>query len=147
MYLWSFITPWTVGLYVFLTLFQVVIAIYTSRWLKGTPEINKKYFSFARTDYPYWSYWQSFCIHLCGLSVIRTCLSTSILFVMSVLASCVMIGHKLGDKVPKWRQKAVFYILIPFFRMKLLTCGMIWLDKEQKSDVDYKKYLGPDWKP
>lgn len=25
--------------------------------------------------------------------------------------------------------------------------GVVWLSKKRRSDIDYRKYLGPDWKP
>jgi hypothetical protein len=58
-----------------------------------------------------------------------------------------MIGHKRGTKVSKWRQKAVYYVLAPFFRLLMFVVGVTWLDKEQKRDINYQKYLGPEWKP
>lgn len=32
-------------------------------------------------------------------------------------------------------------------RLQLLISGVVWLEYEEVKDADYKKWLGPDWKP
>ena len=35
----------------------------------------------------------------------------------------------------------------PTARLHMFLCGVVWIDYTKRTDIDYKKYLGPNWKP
>ena len=58
-----------------------------------------------------------------------------------------MCGTPSGGKLPKWKENALRYgIKIPA-RIHLLCSGVVSCGWSFKKEVDYKKWLGPDWKP
>lgn len=56
-----------------------------------------------------------------------------------------MITHKRGDPMPKWKR---WLILWPkwFARCLVWWGGIKWV-KTERPQVDYKKFLGPQWEP
>ena len=47
----------------------------------------------------------------------------------------------------KWRTNVIHYLIKPFSRLHMLSSGVVWISLEERRDIDYRKYLGPDWKP
>lgn len=58
-----------------------------------------------------------------------------------------MIGYKDGTKMGPFRNFMVNTMGQIFCRVELLNLGFTWIDFIHDDSVDYKKYLGPDWKP
>ena len=58
-----------------------------------------------------------------------------------------MIGVKMGEPLPKWRENLIKIVIWPFTRIHLLCSGMPFIGWQFRPDVDYSKWLGPDWKP
>ena len=56
-----------------------------------------------------------------------------------------MIGHKKGDRLGPIRYALIFGSLKPLCRLFMLLLGCYWMDSRQVDDIDYKKWLGPDW--
>ena len=57
-----------------------------------------------------------------------------------------MLGHKAGTPLHPIRRiltkKPGQYLP----RLLIFVAGLVWINVE-RPDIDYKKYLGPDWKP
>ena len=68
--------------------------------------------------------------------------------VYAIWVQICMIGVSSDNpKIGPTRQ-----FLITFFgklsvRLQAFIAGLVWVDVEYVKDVDYKKWLGPDWKP
>lgn len=58
----------------------------------------------------------------------------------------MLLGHKMDEPLPKWREETLRQFLKPTVRAIMLGAGIVWVDYEHRKDVDYKKWLGPDWK-
>ena len=57
-----------------------------------------------------------------------------------------MIGHVKGEPLSYWRWNIIYYLIKPFARFVMLSSGVILIEEKQRSDLDYRKYLGPYWK-
>lgn len=76
-------------------------------------------------------------INMIVVFILRYFLCWLIVAVMTLCAVTCMIGHQKGLPAAKWRQKAVYNILAPMFRMLMFFIGVTWMKKEKKTDVDY----------
>lgn len=56
----------------------------------------------------------------------------------------VMLGHKSGTPISPLKRFLCWRPAAPGARLLLFFLGITWL-KLEKPDVDFKKYLGPDW--
>jgi hypothetical protein len=56
-----------------------------------------------------------------------------------------MITHTRGTPMPKWKR---YLIWQPYFlpRWLIFFAGVVWI-KVERPKIDYKQFLGPDWKP
>jgi len=68
------------------------------------------------------------------------------MFVWSIFLIPMMIGAPKGRPIEKWRYALVNCWIKPPLRVFLFTAGVTWMSKGRKRDIDYKKWLGPDWK-
>jgi hypothetical protein len=145
-YFCSWVTPFWITLYVLIGTLPVWAVIYSKRYLKGTPELNKKYSAFARLDYPDWSYlW----VPLTGLLTgypIRFTIAFTIKITYITVAFFALLGVNRKKPLSKWRLKILSATRFLLSRAHLMACGCYSIQKVLP-DVDYKKYLGPDWKP
>lgn len=57
------------------------------------------------------------------------------------------MGHNPEEKLSHWRVVSIRYFIRPFARIHLLMCGVTWVRYNYKQNKDYRKWLGPDWKP
>lgn len=57
-----------------------------------------------------------------------------------------MIGHTFGKPVEPIRRFFILNIGKILVRIKIISIGIYSINWE-KPDIDYKKWLGPDWKP
>ena len=62
---------------------------------------------------------------------------------------CLMIGvTDLGIKpLNPWRAWAIKKSQYYMTAVHLKMCGMVWVSVQERPDICYKNYLGPDWKP
>jgi hypothetical protein len=58
----------------------------------------------------------------------------------------LMIFHKRGTPMPAWKRWLSRSPGIPLSRLLVFFAGIFWI-KTERPKFDYKKYLGPDWKP
>ena len=135
-YLASWMTTKYVLIYFLLSALPLWWTIYFQRYLKGTPELNKLYWPFARTDYKNWNPVLGVIINgfLCFAFRYVCCW----ILVVGIFLVCITIsiGHKQGTLVPKWRSKAIYYAVSPLLRLMSFSVGVVWISKDKK-EVDY----------
>lgn len=68
--------------------------IYSKRYLKGTPELNKQYWPFARNDYKDWKPIQGLFINAILLFPFRTLACWIIVMLICLVSVTMMIGFK-----------------------------------------------------
>ena len=112
-YLKSWMTTKYLLIYFLLTAFPYWWTIYFQRHLKGTPELNKQYWPYARTDYKNWDPILGVVINGCLFFWFRYMGCWIAVISIFLVSITILIGHKQGTPVPKWRQKAVFYMSKP----------------------------------
>lgn len=138
--------PWVLG---YNLVFSVVAPIYIkwdSRHLIGTPELNKKYHSFYRYDMPEWDLLTGIIFNFVSFYPLRLLSAGLAVIVICLICMACLIGHESGTAVPKWRVKTCRFLIVPLLRFLNFTMGMVWINL-RRIDVDWRKYLGPDWKP
>lgn len=147
----EFLTPYftttNIAIYVACCCLPSWAAIFACRKLEGSPELNQKYWPFARTDFKNWGYIKFAVLNFLLLFPVRYFIAWVCVFSFTTLALILMIGHKQGTPLAKWRYTIIKYLIKPFSRLHMLMSGVFWVTQEQRRDIDYSKYLGPDWKP
>jgi len=135
-YLASWITTKYVLIYILLTAFPLWWTFYFQRHLKGTPELNKLYWPFARTDYKNWNPVLGVIIN--GFLFYSFRYVCCWILVVAIFLACItiLIGHRQGTPVPKWRSKAIYYVVSPLLRLLSFSVGVIWISKDKK-EFDY----------
>ena len=136
-YLASWMTIKYLSIYFVLTSFPIWWTIYFQRHLKGTPELNQKYWPFARTDYKNWNPIFGVIINGCLFFWFRYVGCWLVVIAIFVVAVTISFGHKQGTNVPKWRQKAIYYTTAPLFRLLIFIVGIVWISRDKKKKVDY----------
>ena len=127
-------------------IFFLEYALYKTRAVrKVDEERDSKYSAFRRYDVKHWKRW-------------RLYFGTPFLFPRMILAILHLLGLYLVIRVVNFNMTATrppsqLQIKITIFLSKcfkrsemLVAGGVIWVSKK-KVDYDYKKYLGPEWKP
>ena len=141
------------------TLFQIVvylIASYALHWLvifhfgaahftkNKDPVLRKKYTPFIRTDMHTWhTIWTAIMI---PTYIPRICTGVALLAIYGITTSIIMIGVN-PDRIDKVRYSIIKVMGWFICRGILLVSGLVWIKTEYMEDVNYKKWLGPDWKP
>jgi len=144
-WLWSFLTPLNITVYLVLSVLPYVALIKHGAKLVGTPELNAKYWVFSRLDLDKWSFWRFALINIFTLGIIRFVIGWLCVLWIVVVILIVMIGQTPGSKVSKLRGNLLHYALKPPTRIFLLCSGLVSCNSTEVP-LDYKKYLGPDWK-
>lgn len=108
------------------------------------PEVRKKYPPFVRSDVDKWH--QLWTLPNIATAIPRLIIGFSLLMVYGIATYIVMIGVN-ADKIDKTRHTIIKIMGYFICRGILLVSGVIWLKTEYMEEVDYKKWLGPDWKP
>lgn len=88
----TWLTPFWITTYVLFATVPQILVIYNKRYLKGTPELNKKYHAFARLDYPHWSYIRIILMSLFSLFPIRWTLGIGVKIIYITVAFFAMLG-------------------------------------------------------
>jgi len=65
---------------------------------------------------------------------------------VSILIFFISLTHKRGTPYTGWKFSLISTACTISARITLAGVGIFKIN-EQKVDIDYKKYLGPDWKP
>ena len=52
-----------------------------------------------------------------------------------------------GDDNRKFRDNILKFIVPLNFRIMLFIGGIVWINTEYMYEADYRKWLGPEWKP
>lgn len=145
-YLYSWLTPFWITLYVIMSILPSWISIYKCRKLAGSPELNEKYDAFARLDYKDWNPIVMPLVAFFTLAPLKMLLSFGIMVLYVFSCIWFMIGHKKGTPLSKWRLLGVRFFCFLYGRLHLLFVGITYISSENAEKVDYRKYLGPDWK-
>ena len=113
----------------------------------GNDELNKKYYAFHRHDVKNWTFLKLFLDNFFLLGPIRY--STAWIMCASALfwTNIIMLGQDRDKPVDKWREEAMRLAMKPHARIHMFSCGLVWTNYTRRPDVDYKEWLGPDWKP
>jgi len=146
-WMWSWFTPFWIGIYMAITAAQCGYTVYSyKKRLTGTPELNKKYWPFRRNDLEHWKFFSGTII--CGLAGLpfRYIICWAIVSSISLVVRICCIGHDWISPIEKWRAMLIFKSTAWMFRTLIWFIGVTWVTKERKK-VDYSKYLGKDWKP
>jgi len=80
------------------------------------------------------------------LAPIRYIVGYTHCFVHALICIVVMLGEDIEKPLPTWKRKFLIFVVRPSARLILLCAGVIWWTNVERKDVDYKKWLGPDWK-
>lgn len=135
-----------ISIYLVFSTLPIMAIIFFKRHLKGTPELNAKYHSFARIDYPHWSYWKMPLLNILTLFPVRFVLAISIKVIYITIVAIVFCGTKPGEPLAKWRTNILKVVRFVLSKPHWLCCGIVSITKVVPN-VDYSKYLGPDWTP
>jgi hypothetical protein len=146
-YIWTWFTPFWIIIYVSMSILPSWITIYNNQHLEGSPELNEKYHAFARTDYKDWNPIINPLVAMLTLAPIKTIVSWVLMVLYVIGCFPFLIGHKLGKPLSKFRVWGIKLMNIIFGRLHLFFCGVLFCSGQNATNVDYKKYLGPEWKP
>ena len=134
---------WTVFAYIFhyWVMFIKCRAYYDKR---DDPELMRKFAPFMRNDMHTWH--DAIAIILIPTAVPRLALGTLLLMIYGVSTTIIMIGVD-ADRIDKYRLAFIRYMGYFVCRSILFIGGVVWLETKRVEDADYRKWLGPDWKP
>ena len=146
-YLWSWCTPTTFIVYVILCILPAVYMSKQAKKFKGNEELNKKYWPWHRYDVANWKAHRLALDNFIFLGPIRFGVAWCVVLCFTTLIFIVMIGQSKTEPLAKWRERFLRLTIKPHTRLHMLMCGVSWIKYNRRSDVNYEKYLGPDWKP
>ena len=106
-------------------------------------EIEKKFAPFSREDYDKISLIKSFPKWL--LFIPKMIVSVMILIFGTIVVICLQIGYKRGSPISPQRRYFIKLAGKIVGRALLFTMGVTYINVE-RPEIDYTKYLGPDWK-
>jgi hypothetical protein len=137
MFLWI----WT-----FLSVGPAVYAFTQMRYLKGTPELQRKYDAFYRTDVDQWNV-VLFSVIMFFTAIPRFFILWVSVFVWVIFVNIISIGSdsKAFDQRTTWRGNLCYHSAMLLGKEILLMSG-VWKVNHVTKKICYKKYLGPDWK-
>jgi hypothetical protein len=87
------------------------------------------------------------CIWLNFFWLPRMLLVGSLMALWTVFLIPLMIGAPTDRPVERWRYRLITALAQPSLRLGLLSSGVVWIDFNKTYVPDYKRFLGPDWKP
>lgn len=143
---WAVNAPLTLLAFLIAGCLPTAYIVATSGKLRGTPELNKKYYAFARTDMHKWNLWRTFGFGILTLGPVRY-LGAWTMVLLCTLCILPMIGHKQGTNVSAWRAWFAWIVIYFTTRVHGYCSGNLWIGYNYVRDKCYKKYLGPDWRP
>ena len=113
--------------------------------IKVDEERDSKYSAFRRYDVKHWKRWR---LYLAAPFLPARCILAILhLFVLYIFIRVINF-NMTETNPPSEFQKWLTVEISKLIKRSQLLCagGMIWITKKYL-DVDYKKYLGPDWTP
>ena len=110
---------------------------------KDDPGLKKKYAPFMRNDMHTWH--GVIAIILIPTAVPRLAAGCFLSAIYAFCTSIIMIGVD-ADRIDPVRWSIIRYLGWIACRLTLLFGGVVWLETK-RLDIDYSKWLGPDWKP
>ena len=146
-YLLSWFTPSTVLIYLILSAAPAAYMAKESKKFIGTDELNKKYYAFHRYDAKNWTFGRLFINNIIFLMPIRFITAWSLAITVLIFTKIIMIGQDKTKPVTKWREESCRLMVKVPSRIHMFMCGLTWINFSKRPDVDYKEWLGPDWKP
>ena len=79
-------------------------------------------------------------------NLLRLMFGSVILIILTIWTATVCIGIN-PEKIDPYRLSLIRWMGQWVCRGILLASGIYWINVEYMEDADYKKWLGPDWKP
>ena len=119
----------------------------TKRVRKVDEDRDSKYPSFRRTDVRKWKRWRLYIFAPILLPKILLCVATLAALMITAKLIFISAGKNKNLALVGWRK----FIVKNMARFTARTCmflgpGLYWYNLE-RPQVDWKKYLGPEWKP
>lgn len=115
--------------------------IYTNKRSKPDPKRDANFEPFVRHDYNNWSYWKAIFTHFFFWP--RFIIGWTGFLCLALVGVICCIGHD-PYHLPAWKTKIVHKWGIVMGYVVCLSGGII--PRSKRMEVDYSKYLGPDWK-
>ena len=139
-YIIAFIINWAINI--------LIIEFLAIRKLQPLINVDEKrdaqYPAFRRNDLFWFN--RPWLYLTCPFMLFRlTCVFSS-LFICAMLCNLAVLGHPKVDPIRGWRYALIRVAQFVTSVIVLACSGVFWLQLN-KSQVCYKKYLGPDWKP
>ena len=144
-YIWTWFTPFWITIY-FLTCLAPIYAVINVSKLKGTPELNEKYHSFARLDLQHWSWWKMPLMSIIYLMPLRLFACYGVIIFYVIFIQFILIGTNPNKPMGSFRFAIVNFLIHWLGKLHLWGSGVLFY-KKSNPKVDYSKYLGPEWKP
>jgi hypothetical protein len=111
---------------------------------KADPHINEQYPMFMRNDVKELSFWK--CLPFLMTLWPRAFIVFGIIITYTVYVNICMLGHKAGQPLHPVR-RILTKLPGQYMPRALIFCfGVLWI-KVTRPEVDWRQYLGPDWKP
>ena len=125
----------------------IVMRYYVLRDLfrtKDDKEINEKFKPFVRKDLLNMHIIWSFPFYI--TFVPRMLVSWASIAFLGTSTCLIAWGQDISN-MPAWRKQLIKYNSMYCCRIVAYMIGIMWVDYDYDQTVDYKPYLGPDWKP
>ena len=135
---------WAVPLYCLANWGPMWYLIATHRQWDPRKNTEQKWQPFLRLDYDEWSYLWTMITHL--FMIPRYILLFVIAGIVFGVGSLIMIGQDKNAVLHPVRHYLIAG-LVGFWSRPFLALQGVFFLKHDKPTVDYRKWLGPDWKP
>ena len=137
----------TLIIYFLLCFLPSIYLVKEAKKFRGTEELNKKYHAFQRTDLDNWTLTRLTVNNFIFLFPFRMVIAWLQMLAYAFIVWIIMIGQSKTEKTAKWREDILRTTIKPIARIASLMGGVVYITYTKRDDIDYKKWLGPDWKP
>lgn len=135
-----------IALWTLVSCVPTVYVLHNSRHLQGNPELRAKYDAFYRTDVDKWNL-PLFAVIQFFTFIPCFTMTWAIMFGWVAFAVALQCTVKKGEKFTGVR----FFLF--YWAAMVAACpfnyfrGVFTINNRRRTDICYKKYLGPDWTP
>ena len=107
---------------------------------------DSKFPAFRRLDTKFMN--RLYLYPICHFCIIKLLIVFGVIFFVATSMTIVSTGLKPEEESRGWRRKAN-RVLVHIVSRAIVwgTTGALFIQRERPEGVDFKKYLGPDWKP
>lgn len=111
---------------------------------RSTPELNAKYAPFARNDVENWGMFRMLPFYIFFWP--KFILTMPLVGLTGLYYQIILLGHKQGTPISSIRKFLGRWVMRLTARLVMFLANIYWIKYEYVTP-DWKKYLGPDWKP